>query len=89
MQALSAYLLLSGRAGQQCCYNQDGDLVVDSPSGGSVNRFAPVDTISYFQHIQHDLLPNTYCCPQYCDAYYKKRPSDTGERYQPPLPGKE
>ena len=64
-----------------------GNLIVGSRSGGSVNRFAPVDLDSFHKHIQHDVIPNVYCCPGACRGYYRKRPSDDGENYRPPPPG--
>ena len=66
----------SGSPGQQCCYNDTGNLVVGAPNGGSVDRFAPVDLDSFHKHIQHDVIPNVYCCPIACSGYYRKRLSD-------------
>lgn len=77
----------SGDPGQECCYNSNGELIVGSQSGGSVNRFAPVDFDSLHKHIEHDLIPNIYCCPIVCPMYYEIRPSDDGSRYVPPPPG--
>ena len=74
----------SGSAGQQCCYNDTGNLVVGSPNGGFVNCFAPVDLDSFYKHIEHDVIPNVYCCPDTCASYYMKRPSDNGNKYRPP-----
>jgi len=84
---LSIRIIFSGSGGQQCCYNADGILIVGSPSGGSVNRIAPVDMRSFYQHIQHDVIPFIYCCFSSCIRYYERRPSDNGEGYQPILPG--
>ena len=65
-----------------------GNLIVGSQSGGSVNRFAPVDLDSFHKHIEHDVIPKVYCCPRACKKYYyKKRPSDNGMNYRPPPPG--
>ena len=55
--------------------------------GGSVNRYAPVDFVSFREHIQHDVLPKMYCCPQSCEDYYQRRPSDDGQKYRLPIPG--
>ena len=63
------------------------NLVVGSQSGGSVNRYAPIDIESFYDHIQHDVLPKVYCCPLFCLDYYSQRPSDDGKRYRPPPPG--
>ena len=64
-----------------------GNLVVGSRSGGTVNRYAPVDFDSFREHIQHDVLPKAYCCPKTCYRYYDLRPSDDGKNYRPPPPG--
>ena len=77
----------SGSPGQECCYNAEDNLVVGSQSGGSVNRFAPVDFDSFYQHIQHDIIPYVHCCPRACREYYIRRPSDDGTRYRPLPPG--
>ena len=77
----------SGSPGQQCCYDNMGNLVIGSRSGGSVNRFASVDLDSFHKHIQHDVIPKVYCCPGACRGYYRKRPSDDGKNYRPPPPG--
>ena len=80
--------ICSGSPGQECCYNAQGNLVVGSPGGGSVNRFAPVDYTSFLRHIEEDLIPYLYCCPESCIQYFTCRPSDDGTNYEPPLPGK-
>lgn len=76
-----------GSPGQECCYNAEGNLVVGSQSGGSVNLFAPVDLVSFHQHIEEDIIPYLYCCPHSCIEYFMCRPSDDGTNYEPPLPG--
>ena len=73
--------------GQECCYNAQGNLVVGSPGGGSVNSVVPVDFPSLYDHIEKDLIPYLYCCPWSCGRYYEWRPSDDGTNYEPPLPG--
>ena len=63
--------------------------MVGAPGGGSVDKVSPLNV---FDHLKEDVLPAIYCCfgPfSNCDAYYQKRPSDNGERYNPPNPGKE
>lgn len=41
-------------------------------------------------HIVNDLFPYVYCCKGEfldCAKYYERRPSDTGSRFTPPVPG--
>jgi len=79
----------NGDSGQQCCYNLlNGRLKIGPPGGGSVSRY------SYRKHpvkyVLHDLAPRILCCGgvfDNCGAFYKKRPSDNGSRYQSQLPG--
>lgn len=56
-----------------------------------MNKFAPKDYKSSVDHIREDILPYIYCCKagmlSMCDSYYQRRPSDKGDRYQPPPPG--
>jgi len=83
------YIMFSGGAGQQCCYDADGILMVGSRSGRSVNCIAPVDMSSFYQHIQHDVIPFNHLlllCFS-CMRYYERKASDNGEGYQPILPG--
>ena len=79
------------KEGQECCYDDNGNLTIEQPNGGSVNKFAPKDYKSSIDHIREDILPYIYCCKagihSQCANYYKRRPSDDGARYQPPLPG--
>ena len=77
----------SGDPQQECCYDENGNLLVGSPGGGSANHFAPVDFATYHEHIQHDLVPRSFCCPRNCMNYYRWRPSDDGRAYRPPPPG--
>jgi hypothetical protein len=79
-------IVASGEPGQECCYDDDGNLLVGSPDGGSANLYAPVDFDSYHKYIQNDVIPNVFCCPRTCVGYYDRRPSDDGSNYQPPPP---
>ena len=79
------------KEGQECCYNDNGNLTIGQINGGSVNKYAPKDYKSSVDHIREDILPYIYCCKadkfSQCDKYYQRRPSDNGARYQPPPPG--
>ncbi len=73
--------------GQQCCYDNDGSLVVGNP-GGSVDKVSPV--LNMFAHIQEDIIPYTFCCQgefSNCNLYYERRPSDNGRNFNPLIPG--
>ena len=59
-----------------------------APGGGSVDKVSPQN---FLGHFLEDVLPAFLCCfgpLSNCDAYYQKRPSDNGEGYNPPNPGK-
>ena len=59
--------------------------------GGTVDLYAPKDFFGTLKHFYYDVLPFIYCCKgefRNCDAYYKKRPSDNGLRYNLQPPGK-
>ena len=76
------------RSGQQCCYDEDGNLATNAPAGGTVDLISP--EISPTEHFIEDVLPSIACCfgifPN-CEGYYEHRPSDDGSRYNPPPPG--
>ena len=80
----------------ECCYDSSGQLIVGPTSGGSVDKVSYIisDPSKYMNrllsHQQEDILPYIYCCKgpvTVCDVYYKRRPSDNGTAYVPPIPG--
>ncbi|XP_077984839.1 sushi domain-containing protein 2-like [Glandiceps talaboti] len=85
-------------AGQQCCYDNSGNLL-DGPDGGGtahrihhggISPFKMAGTVPYLSHYLTDLLPWELCCSLFdlqCNLYYRKRPSDLCQEYQPPTPG--
>ncbi|XP_078360277.1 sushi domain-containing protein 2-like isoform X2 [Oculina patagonica] len=78
-------------AGQQCCYNEQGNLMVSSQNnvnGGSLDRFHIEAGVPVFSHFFHDLVPYLDCCllSDNCAKYFEKRPSDDGSTYEPPRP---
>ena len=84
------FLLFSATgAGQQCCYNNFGNLMMGKPNAGSLDRFHPNAGLPVISHFFHDLVPYQDCCrlSDSCDKYYEKRPSDDGSEYQAPRPG--
>ena len=81
-------------SGQQCCYRQDGRLIVGPGSGGTIDLVAPNDLTSAVRHFYEDIIPAIFCCKGHaiesqvtCQLYYNHRPSDDGSRYNPPPPG--
>ena len=84
-------------SGNECCYNGAGNLIVGQKNGGSINKVDPRGTdLSFWDtiqgHFKEDVLPYLFCCnrelaPINCKAYYDRRPSDDGSRYNPPVPG--
>ena len=76
-------------SGQQCCYGSNGNLLVNFPGGGNVDRIASVGLEAIIQHQLNDVIPYIYCCEiGMCKEYYDKRPSDNGRNYQATPPGK-
>ena len=76
------------RSGQQCCYLASGELITNAPAGGTVDLVSP--EINMLEHFIVDVIPSITCCLipfANCELYYAKRPSDNGERYNPPPPG--
>ncbi|RNA04016.1 sushi domain-containing 2-like [Brachionus plicatilis] len=77
----------SQMTGQQCCYDQQGTLLVGPPGGGSLDLHHSLDYER--EHVYVDIFPYIRCCilSNNCDLYYEKRPSDNGELWQPPAFG--
>lgn len=81
-------------SGQQCCYRENGDLLTEARSGGTVNSVAPIGLTNSVRHFYDDIIPAVFCCKGHidetmnpCSIYYEHRPSDNGSRYNPPPPG--
>ena len=76
-------------AGQQCCYNDFGNLMLGKPNAGSLDRFHPNAGVPVISHFFHDTVPYLDCCQltKNCEKYFDKRPSDDGSKYQAPRPG--
>ncbi|XP_022783567.1 sushi domain-containing protein 2-like isoform X2 [Stylophora pistillata] len=75
-------------AGQKCCYNEHGNLMIGPKNGGSLDRIHIRAGIPVFSHYFNDLLPYSDCClfSENCGKYFEKRPSDNGTNYEPPRP---
>ena len=79
-----------GVLGQQCCYTEEGQLVIGASSGGSSDNFSP--KVAFNQHLLFDLVPYVLCCKNNpglssCDSYYSARPSGSEIGYSLPIPG--
>ncbi|XP_035658101.1 sushi domain-containing protein 2-like [Branchiostoma floridae] len=72
-------------AGQQCCYKQDGSLLLDGPGRGTPDR---VHSDSRLGHFGADVAPYFLCCilSNNCDTYFEKRPANDGTGYVFPRP---
>lgn len=76
-------------SGQECFYNQKGQLVSGPPFGGSANLVSPHSSLGPVGHHVADVAPYLMCCifgnsMQNCSSYYVKRPSNYGLGYVPP-----
>jgi len=82
-------VLTRGGAGQQCVYDESGNLIVGPPNGGSADLHSPRNPTGEAEHILYDILPWCACCKSSnmkdCNKYYKKRPSDDGKLYRPDM----
>ena len=95
---LSYYIFRNdGGSSNECCYDNNGDILTEPTSGGSVKKASIVGStgLNYFNDLINyqfeDVLPFIYCCKgtlRDCRAYYDRRPSDNGGAYVPPQPGK-
>ena len=75
-------------AGQECCYDVDGNLVIGPPGGGSADVMSP--RVDYNGHVLMDLAPYVLCCTgnaANCEVYYSERPSGEEDNYRLPIPG--
>ena len=75
-------------SGQQCCYSENGMLLVGPEAGGTVDLYAPGQ--NFWDHQFHDVIPFIFCCKGLfsdCSAYYDRRPSDNGSDYVIDPPG--
>ena len=78
----------TGGYGNQCCYDDNGNLIVGPSSGGTVDKVSP--SRSTIDHFKEDIIPYLLCCVglfRNCQTYYDRRPSDDGTAYRPFVPG--
>ncbi len=77
-------------SGQQCCYGEDGNIIVGPPGGGTADRYSPDGVVSTTLHFFYDVAPWFACCKlsNQCDKYYEHRPSDDCSEYDPPRPAR-
>lgn len=85
----SSFTFNSFTAGQQCCYDNENNLIVGPPGGGTLDlQHSGESLFSIVSHLIEDVVPYFYCCKfsDNCEKYYEKRPSDDGSRWTPPTP---
>ena len=72
----------------ECCYDDDGSLIVGANDGGSYLLYNPL--FYFLDHVQEDSFPYRYCCVESkrCQVYYEHRPSDDCNGYVPLRPCK-
>ncbi|XP_078604865.1 sushi domain-containing protein 2-like [Branchiostoma floridae x Branchiostoma japonicum] len=72
-------------AGQQCCYNERGRLLLDGQGRGTPDRIHPS---SKLRHYGADIYPRNVCCmlSDNCDLYFELRPANDGTGYIFPWP---
>lgn len=80
-------------SGLECCYDNNGNLLIWPPAAGTADVVSPRNFNSPFLHYLHDLLPAIHCCRapaasfSSCQIYYMYRPSDNCFRFNPNPPG--
>ncbi|KAJ0067886.1 hypothetical protein NL108_011656, partial [Boleophthalmus pectinirostris] len=87
-------------AGQQCCYDHSGNLVLTGDSAGDSTPDRAHDwgappyrkppRVPGYSHWLYDVMSFFYCClwSDNCPIYLKNRPSSGCQSYQPPHAGK-
>ena len=83
-----ATLLFSRRQSTiECCYDDDGSLIVGADDGGSFLLYNPL--FRHRQNVLEDRQPYRYCCEEskLCQLYYLHRPSDDCSMYVNIRPG--
>ena len=68
----------------ECCYDDNGALIVGPSQGGSLKLYNPL--FFYQENFLEDLRPYQDCCidSNRCRLYYAFRPSDDCSAYTPP-----
>ena len=79
-------------AGQQCCYNEQGNLLVGPPKGGFLARVHVEVGVPVFSHFFYDIVPFWDCCllSDNCRNYFERRLIKKAPPVPPvpPVPGK-
>lgn len=79
--------------GRKCCYYTSQEkfaaLVIGFPGGGSIDRYHRLTPSLKENHTRYDVQGFRDCCleargPKMCDTFYKKRPSEGCDSYEPP-----
>lgn len=80
-------------SGQECCYDNNGNLLVWPPAAGTADAVSPRIFNDPFLHYLYDLLPAIHCCRapaasiSSCRVYAMHRPSDNCFQFNPIPPG--
>lgn len=80
-------------SGLECCYDNNGNLLIWPPAAGTADVISPRIFNNPFLHYLHDQLPAIHCCGapaasiSSCQVYYIHRPSDNCFRFNPNPPG--
>ncbi|KAJ8039243.1 Sushi domain-containing protein 2 [Holothuria leucospilota] len=77
-------------SGQQCCYGDDGNILIGiEQNGGTADAYSPDGVKNFGRHIWYDVLPWVACCElgnrETCEIYYQFRPSDDCLEYRGPV----
>lgn len=75
------------QSAQQCCYDNNGRLLVGPSGGGTLKLISP--NVAPVNHFFTDIYPYYLCCylSNNCGLYYDRRPSDDSSRWEAPRPG--
>ena len=80
-----ATFLWSGRQTTiECCYDDEGSLLVGPSAGGSYLLYNPL--FRFQDHFLNDRRPYQHCCENSdrCNLFFTHRPSDNCSNYNPP-----
>ena len=75
--------------GQQCCYDEVGDILPFENGGGTMHRAHAKRSVPRLSHLLEDVWPQFLCCKfsDNCNKYREVRPTDNCRRFEPPVIG--
>ena len=90
MRMITTCSTSTGGSGNQCCYDDQENLIPPGRRGaGTVDLVSP--DVSFLGHFWADVLPAIACCWSVfadCNSYTVHRPVGDCSNYRPPPPGK-